>query len=243
MDAILQRELLVSARSYRLGWLRAAVGAGAVVTLALSSVGEGSALRGSGEGLFNDFFVLGAAGLFLLTPAVTCDVISRERREGTLGLLLMTPLSVKAVVLGKATAGMLRTGVVWLAMVPVLVVPVLLGGVSVAHLVTALAVQWVLGGLGLAAGLLSSSWNTRAGSALFVAYCIEGCLLLVMGFPFLVFMIQAGLGANWLLLLALGGAGGAFLVWALVTLTISEERAQWRSDANLAAAPRIGPGG
>jgi ABC-type transport system involved in multi-copper enzyme maturation permease subunit len=243
MKAILQRELLVAARSYRLGWLRAAVGTGAVVTLAFSSVGEGSALRGSGESLFNTFFAVGALGLLLLTPAVTCDVISRERREGTLGLLMMTPLSVKAVVLGKAVAGGLRTGVMWLAMVPVLMVPMLMGGVSVADLVTGLVIQWVLGGLGLAAGLLASSWNTRAGSALFAAYCIEGAVLLVAGLPGVVLLsIALDAGANYLLCAALGAACAAFLIGLLVRVTIAQEYYQWLVYAASVAAPLAGGG-
>src|SRR5687768_13988207 len=60
----------------------------------------------------------------------TADSLSAEKREGTLGLLFLTDLKGYDVVLGKFFASSLSSFYALLAMVPALVVPVLLGGVT-----------------------------------------------------------------------------------------------------------------
>ena len=45
---------------------------------------------------------------WLVVPLMTADCVSRERREGTLGLLFLTPLTARDVVLGKAGTHALR---------------------------------------------------------------------------------------------------------------------------------------
>ncbi len=68
--------------------------------------------------------------IWLLVPMLTADCISRERREGTLGLLFLTPLKGTDVVVAKGLAHGLRAVTLGLAVVPVLTIPFLLGGVS-----------------------------------------------------------------------------------------------------------------
>jgi ABC-type transport system involved in multi-copper enzyme maturation permease subunit len=60
----------------------------------------------------------------------TADVISEEKREGTLGLLFLTDLRGFDVVLGKFAASSLSSFYGLLAVVPALAIPVLLGGVT-----------------------------------------------------------------------------------------------------------------
>ncbi len=65
----------------------------------------------------------------LLMGLLSADSISRERREGTLGLLLLTHLSPAQLVFGKLLACGLTCFVVLLGCLPALMVTVLAGGV------------------------------------------------------------------------------------------------------------------
>ncbi len=64
----------------------------------------------------------------------TADCLSEEKREGTLGLLFLTDLRGYDVVLGKFAATALGSFYGLLAVVPMLALPVLLGGVTGAEL-------------------------------------------------------------------------------------------------------------
>lgn len=86
----------------------------------------------------------GAAGTFILQSISyvslglclfaginrTCDAISSEKRADTLGLLFLTHLKGRDIVLGKLLANSLHAIFVLLAVLPVLSVPILLGGVA-----------------------------------------------------------------------------------------------------------------
>lgn len=69
------------------------------------------------------FSVLAGAGL-------TADIISEERREGTLGLLFLTDLKGYDIVLGKLVASSINGVYSLLSMVPILAIGLLFGGVS-----------------------------------------------------------------------------------------------------------------
>jgi ABC-type transport system involved in multi-copper enzyme maturation permease subunit len=72
-----------------------------------------------------------AAGLSLLTGVfLTSDCISQEKREGTLGLLFLTPLKGYDVVLGKFMAMSVNALYGLLALLPILSLSLLLGGVT-----------------------------------------------------------------------------------------------------------------
>jgi len=65
------------------------------------------------------------AGMFL-----TADCLSEEKREGTLGLLFLTPLKGHDVVFGKLIATSLHAFYGLLAILPLLALPLLMGGVT-----------------------------------------------------------------------------------------------------------------
>ena len=67
--------------------------------------------------------------IWIIVPMMTADCISREKREGTLGLLFLTPLRVLDVIMAKAVTHVLRAATLLLASVPMLVLPFVLGGV------------------------------------------------------------------------------------------------------------------
>lgn len=156
---IVGRELRVASRKRSTFIVRFAaavvgllLGAGCLI---LQKVSRTSASQ-IGEGLFYAlaWTCLAAgltAGLFF-----TSDCLSEEKREGTLGLLFLTPLRGYDVVLGKLLATSLRGFYALLAVLPILAITLLVGGITAGQywksalaLVNALFVS-------LAAGMLVS---------------------------------------------------------------------------------------
>src|SRR2546425_2215271 len=83
-----------------------------------------------GKSLFAVLTIMAFAYCLLIGPFLTTDSISSEKREGTLGLLFLTDLSSFDVVLGKWAATSLAGFYGLLAVLPVLGIPLLLGGVT-----------------------------------------------------------------------------------------------------------------
>jgi ABC-type Na+ efflux pump permease subunit len=74
----------------------------------------------------------GSAGFYCLLRGVaaTADCLSEEKREGTLGLLFLTDLKGYDVVFGKLVATSLNGLYGVLAVVPIMAVPLLMGGIT-----------------------------------------------------------------------------------------------------------------
>jgi hypothetical protein len=128
---ILERELRIRARSRATYWSRFAVGlVGALVLLPqLMWARPLGAPGGMGRSLLNAFVsaaFLGSCASCLLTA----DVISSEEREGTLGLLLLTRVRALDVLVGKLGSAGLSSLCALLAFLPMLMIPVLAGGVT-----------------------------------------------------------------------------------------------------------------
>src|SRR2546422_11227358 len=90
---VIERELLMRARQGGTYWTRCAVGTTAVLVgllqvLVSGSVFGAAAMGKSAFGTLSWMAFLMACGC----AVVTADCLSRERREGTLGLLLLTEL-------------------------------------------------------------------------------------------------------------------------------------------------------
>jgi hypothetical protein len=128
---ILERELRVRARNRATYWSRFAVAlAGLVVWLPqLMWSGPFGTPTAIGPGLLNavvNVAFLGSCAACLLTA----DVISSERREGTLGLLLLTRVKAFDVLVGKLGSAGLSSLCALVAFLPMLMIPVLAGGVT-----------------------------------------------------------------------------------------------------------------
>jgi ABC-type transport system involved in cytochrome c biogenesis permease component len=106
---------------------------------------------------------------FFACPMATADTLARERREGTLGLLFLTSLTTTQVVMGKTAAQVVRSVALWLAVVPFLAIPFLLGGTTLADFARSLAAETAMVFTGLAAGFLgtsrATSWMGAIGAA------------------------------------------------------------------------------
>jgi ABC-type transport system involved in multi-copper enzyme maturation permease subunit len=131
--------------------------------------------------------------VWIVVPLMTADCISRERREGTLGLLVLTPLKAWEIVLAKSLAHGLRAASLVLAVIPALAIPVLLGGVSGKEVALSALVLGVSLWLALSAGLLASSFCRERHNAMLWALLLSGCLLWLEAGLIKRFMIQSNL--------------------------------------------------
>ena len=132
MSPLVERELLAGGRRKAFYWLRG----GLAVLAGLQGYDwvhegllAGSASRGGGGG--GELLQAMASMLYLvavLMGTLAADSINRERREGTLGLLLITGLSPLAVMRGKLFSCGVTCFLVLLGALPALVIPVLIGG-------------------------------------------------------------------------------------------------------------------
>ncbi|KAB2667719.1 MAG: hypothetical protein DVB31_07550 [Verrucomicrobia bacterium] len=166
---VVRRELRVEARRPGHHWLRA--GAAAVLGAACAWWWVDLPGTAGGNGLFRALGKTVLAGLWLLAPWLTADCLAREKREGTLGLLFLTPLGARDIVWGKAFLQSWRALVLVVATWPVLTVPLLLGGVGVPDVLRMLLLHLGALGLALAAGVAASALTERWWRARVLAVC------------------------------------------------------------------------
>ena len=134
-----------------------------------------------GKGLFHFIAWLAWAFGWFESLRQTADSISQERREGTLGLLLLTDLRGRDIVLGKMLPAALHTVYAVLAMVPVLGLALLMGGVTGGELArTGIALLMAVA-LMLTAGMLASANVEDATQAWLGAVILSGLWALPAG--------------------------------------------------------------
>lgn len=146
------------ARQWPTYWLRVfAVGVGLLVFWWFNTVGS-RFQEPTGGMIFVGIHKVLLVLVWFVAPLLTADCLAREKREGTLGLLFLTPLKPGQVVLGKVLIHALRSGIFLVAAVPVMVLPVLMGGVAWMDALRLFFLQIAALLLALAAGVLASSW-------------------------------------------------------------------------------------
>lgn len=129
---IVQRELAGEARRTWATYQRLVACAALALSVAIHfGTGSDAALRGGG-GLFLELNLMLFSLIWFLVPLMAFDTLSRERRERTLELLYLTRLRPIDVVIAKASAVVLRTVVCLSATFPVMMMPVVMGGVTLA---------------------------------------------------------------------------------------------------------------
>ena len=127
---VIQRELRAESRRPAGYWLRV-LAAGAVIVVFTGSVLTTQVQQAFlGVTLFRTLYRTLIVGAWVFVPLMTADGVSRERREGTLGLLFLTPLTPRDVILGKSAVHILRAATLFAAALPVLGLPFVLGGVT-----------------------------------------------------------------------------------------------------------------
>lgn len=162
---IVERELRVAARrgATYLGRLSVPLTAMVISAWITLTTGHYQPMALLGPLLFN--ILAGFAFIYSIGAGgqITADCLSSEKRDGTLGLLFLTDLKGYDVVMGKLAATSLNAFYGLLGVMPVLAIPLLLGGVTAGQF-------WRLGLtlvntllFSLSAGMLASamSWHAR----------------------------------------------------------------------------------
>ena len=153
-----------------------------------------------GDLLFGRLHLALNLAIWLLVPWLASDCISRERRENTLGLLFLTPLSPFDIVVAKGLVHGWRALMLWLAVLPVLAVPLLLGGVSWVTVITSVLANFSALCWSLAAGLLASAFSRTRSQALALAglFAFSAFLLQGAGTGLILFgTLPGGYGWSW----------------------------------------------
>lgn len=105
-------------------------------------------------------------GLTVLAAVIAAsDMLAREIRDGTLGLLFLTSLTPRRVVLGKFKAAMMIALALYLCSLPVLAIAVYLGGVGAVDLARSAAFTLGLAAVGAAMSLANSARLKSGGAA------------------------------------------------------------------------------
>ena len=136
--------------------------------------------RAGGGGGGSTVFVSQALIIFFFASifviAQSCGAISDERRRGTLGLLLLTPLRPWDVVLGKFVARCCEGFQICLVALPIIFVPFMMGGLSYGQVLAAFVL--ILAQMMLCASLTLclSTWCRGAAAAFCGALVILGVI-------------------------------------------------------------------
>jgi ABC-type transport system involved in multi-copper enzyme maturation permease subunit len=186
---VIEREMLAAARSPLQYRVRAAVGCLALLFVT-GIFTESSATGTGGLGLYTLLHGSVMAMILLVAPTLTADAISRERREGTLDLLFLTPLNGTRIVSSKLFSHTLRMVTIWLASLPMAVIPILSGGVSPAVIVLTLGFQFAGLLIGLGAGLTVSIFVRKTLPAIFCSIGLATLLISLNSWVFLQFAFR-----------------------------------------------------
>jgi ABC-type transport system involved in multi-copper enzyme maturation permease subunit len=168
---VVQRELREGARRPFNYWLRVAGAAAGVALLYIINQSENGNQATEGLRLFTGLHEMLLALICVMVPAMSADCIAREKREGTLGLLFLTPLTAMRIVVGKGLVQAFRAFTLWLAVLPVIIIPFLSGGVTGGDVFSAITIEFCVTLLCLAAGILASTLAKARSTAFILAAC------------------------------------------------------------------------
>lgn len=129
-------------------------------------------------------------GLTLMAPMMLASSISDEKRTGTLGTLMTTPLTAGQIVLGKLSGGLVQVLILAMIPTPMLLVIRIFGGVPAMSVVSGLAVALCFGVL-TAAIALRLSVTLKHGATAAIGAIVAAVAL--NGAPALAAVILTGL--------------------------------------------------
>ncbi|MEO6036468.1 MAG: ABC transporter permease subunit, partial [Verrucomicrobiota bacterium] len=176
--SVAERELQSASRrvgTYRTRWLAAA--GFLLLLLWMAWVYDLFQNRNAGPEVFRAASLVIFFYCLFVGAAGTADCLSREKRDGTLGLLFLTNLNSAEIVLGKLCSNGLMLIYSLVAIFPILALPVLIGGISAGNLgrtVLALANALLCG---VAMGFVASAVSVRQ----FPAVALATSLTLLAG--------------------------------------------------------------
>jgi ABC-type Na+ efflux pump permease subunit len=179
LPPMVERELRVALlrRNARRRWMVAAWSAGGICLVFLLFLGVTSP-RTTGRTLFGWLFALACGGILSRGFGLTADLFSEERRNGTLGLLVLTGLRPLEIFLNKLLGAGLLAAYALLGALPFFAIPFLIGGVSPTQFLCALV--FLANGLlfCVAIGLFASVLHREGGQAQITAVALSALLSL-----------------------------------------------------------------
>lgn len=208
---IVERELRVASRQ-RITWRGRVFAAGLALVIFLGAQMIAERARGGGFSVgqiefavlkWLCFVIAGSIGIFL-----TADVLSEEKREGTLGLLFLTDLRGYDIVLGKLLSQSLLAFYALLAAFPILGLTMLAGGVTGPEFTRVILVLCNTLFFSLALGMLVSAVSRDSTKAMNGALFLT--LLFLPGLPFLDTVLTRFDYSKWRAILSLASPGFLF---------------------------------
>lgn len=191
---IVERELRVASRRAGTYWVRTGV---ALTVISIGAFMYLTSRRQSPAEMGTTMFITLTiiAGLFCLSAGAraTADCLSEEKRDGTLGLLFLTDLRGFDVVAGKLVAGSLNSFYGLIVTLPMLALPILMGGVTAGEFWRVSLVLLNTMFFSLSAGMIASALTKSARNSAGL------CMLIVMLFAALLPMTGGILASyyNW----------------------------------------------
>ncbi len=219
MWPVILRELRAGSRRWTTYWLRLLAAGAVLAAIAYWMIQPRFAFTSParvGHEIFLLLHWVVLAAIWIIVPMLTADTLSREKREGTLGLLFLTNLSARAIVFAKGAAAGLLALTLWLSVVPIMTVPVLMGGVPSQEIIfsCSLALGSICGAL--AAGLIASAISRGAAPAVATALALAA-----VGHLLFCALVAAAADVSWVngALIKAGDlyflAAGVFMTWQL----------------------------
>lgn len=179
LPPIVERELRLSSRQWSTYWTR--VGAGAVgIVFACWVLGLSPRMGQAGRSSFQLLAIAATIAVMVKGVQLASEAFAREKREETLGIILLTPLRSLEIVLGKLLSSLLPAFYQFVAIVPVLALPILAGGVSAGQFILLVVGLANLAFLTVSVGLYYSTehWHERQAAVITYVVLGLGCFLL-----------------------------------------------------------------
>jgi ABC-type transport system involved in multi-copper enzyme maturation permease subunit len=187
LQPVVRRELRVASRRRETWRLRVYFGAGAAVSAVFGMLLPDITRSERGLTVLISMAVCGLVLSVFSGPYLTADAVSSEKREGTLGLLFLTPLNGWEIVSGKMLTHSLQVSYALVGGFPLFFLPVLLGGVvwsEVTRLVLVLLLTLLVS---LACGVF---WSTVSREARTAVLATTVTMILLTLLPWLWVLIQ-----------------------------------------------------
>jgi ABC-type transport system involved in multi-copper enzyme maturation permease subunit len=196
---IVLRELRLESRRRSMYWLRV-LGAVVMAAIFLGCLAHHQGnVNDLGAKVFAPLHTVLFFTVWLVAPLLIADCLAKEKREETLGLLLLTRLTPSGIVAAKGCVHAFRASLLVLAALPILCLPFILGGVSATETWVAVLLDLNALLLALAVGLVVSASTRRWAAALVVAeiaslaFCLAFCAAYTAAFEKLVAPVLSGL--------------------------------------------------
>jgi len=168
MWPLILRELRAGSRRWTSYWLRL-LSATTVIIAVLLWFDAGAAPARAGSELFAWIHRMVLVSIWILVPLMACDCLSQEKREGTLGLLFLTHLKPRDIVAAKVCAHGLRAVALWISAVPIIGLPLLMGGLTGREIVLSCCICAASICFALAAGIAASVMSRRINGAVMLS--------------------------------------------------------------------------